>query len=101
MVNIWEVCEFTEGWVSVTWLKKGVSGKKKGKHMNAVEKTKRMRLGLWPGTIPLARHALQHCLLKLRASTLYFKTELFTGFGQQKLHPRKIVVTKLSLFSHL
>lgn len=65
----------------MAWLKKGVSGKKKGKYMNAVEETKRMRLGLRPGTIYLARHALQHCRLKLRASILYFKTELFTGFG--------------------
>lgn len=66
----------------MTWIKKGISGKK-GKYMNAVEETKRMRLVLWPGTIPLARHALQHpnCLLKLRTSILYFKPELFTGFG--------------------
>lgn len=28
MVNIWEVYEFTAGWVSMTWIKKGVSGKK-------------------------------------------------------------------------
>lgn len=70
MANIWEVCEFTEGWVSMTWIKKGVSGNKKGKYMIAVEETKRMRLVPWPGTTSLARYALQHlnCLLKLRTS---------------------------------